>query len=144
MGRTRYSVPGEIKDTMESFYRAVSNKNLKSIDSLWCQEPHAAVAGRHGDIRQGWNNVRGYWEVRFRELGDTRVNAKLRNAVVHAVGDVGWISGTEIRTITEDSRDRQEQLRMTAVLERKGSRWQIVSYHVSEGVRDTPALASAS
>lgn len=132
MGRTRYGVRDEIKDTAETFYRAVTAKNLKAIESIWAQVPYAAVAGRSGQIRQGWPAVRGYWEQRFRQLGDIKVVARLTDAVVHAVGDVAWVSGTECRTVTEGDLVRREELRMTCVLERKGTQWEIVSYHASE------------
>lgn len=138
MGRTRYGVTDEVKDTAADFYRAVSNKNLKAIDGIWAHERYAAVAGRSGAIRQGWESVRGYWEERFKQLGDTRVDAKLRSSLCHAVGDVAWLSGTEIRIVSRGEEKRQEELRMTAVLERKGTRWQIVSYHASE-----PGLSAA-
>jgi ketosteroid isomerase-like protein len=143
MGRTRYGVPDEIKETAEALYRAASNKNLKAIDNLWVHSPYAAVAGRSGKIRQGWSEVRRYWEQRFERLGDTRVTVRLTGAVSHAVGDVGWLSGTETRTITEDGQMRKETLRMTCVLERKGSGWQIVSYHASEGTENEPAALAS-
>jgi ketosteroid isomerase-like protein len=138
MGRTRYGVNDEVKETAADFYRAVSNKNLKAIDGIWAHERYSAVAGRSGVIRQGWDNVRGYWEERFRQLGDVRVDAKLRGSICHAVGDVAWLSGTEIRTVTRGDEKRHEELRMTAVLERKGAGWQIVLYHASEpGLRSS-------
>lgn len=142
MARARYGVHDEIKDTTESFYRAVSSKNLKGIDSAWAHERYASVAGRSGPICQGWEQVRGYWELRFKQLGDIKVSARLRNSLCHAIGDVAWLSGTEIRTITLGEETRKENLRMTCVLERKGSRWQIVSYHVSEGAAPVAELAS--
>jgi hypothetical protein len=40
--------------------------------------------------------------------------------------------------VTHGDDKRVEELRMTAVLERKGTRWQIVSYHASE-----PGLSAA-
>jgi ketosteroid isomerase-like protein len=132
MGRVRYGVPDEIKGTIESFYRAVSNKNLRSIDDTWAQVPYASVAGRGGQLRQGWPQVRAYWETRFQQLGSTRVVVRLKGPVVHAIGDVAWVSGTEIRTVTDGETVRREELRMTAVFERRGTRWQIVSYHASE------------
>jgi ketosteroid isomerase-like protein len=144
MGRARYGVRDEIKDTAEELYRAVTNKNLKAIDRLWAHEPYAAVAGRSGHMRLGWPNVRGYWEQRFAQLGDVRVVARLRNFNCHAVGDVAWLSGTELRAVTEGESVRHEELRMTAVLERKGSSWQIVSYHASEGAPDRSSLPAAS
>ncbi|MGI8968408.1 MAG: nuclear transport factor 2 family protein [Chloroflexota bacterium] len=143
MGRNRYGVRDEIKDTAEAFYRAVSNKNLKAIDTIWAHEPYASVAGRSGHIRQGWMQVHGYWEQRFQQLGTIYVSARLRNSVCHAVGDVAWLSGTEIRTVKEDEQVRTEELRMTAVLERKGTHWEIVSYHASEPA-DSLALVAAS
>jgi ketosteroid isomerase-like protein len=144
MGRTRYGVPDEIKDTAEAFYRAVTSKNLRAIETIWSHTPYAAVAGRSGELRQGWENVRGYWEQRFRQLGDIKVVAKLQRPVVHAVGDVAWLSGVEIRTISDGPDVRQEQLRMTAVLERVGTDWHIVSYHASEpAVRTESALLAS-
>lgn len=136
MGRTRYGVHDEIKDTTEAFYRAVSNKNLKAIDTLWAHVPYASLAGRSGHIRQGWVEVRNYWEQRFRQLGATVVSARLRNSKCHAIGDVAWISGTELRSISKEDGVRVEELRMTCVLERKSSTWQIVSYHASEPARN--------
>jgi hypothetical protein len=144
MDRTRYGVRDEVMDTAEAFYRAVTNKNLKGIDAAWGHERYASVAGRSGHLRQGWLQVRGYWEKRFGELGDTRVVAQLRKPVCHAVGDVAWLSGTEIRTVTHGEIARREELRMTAVLERKGSGWQIVSYHASEPATNAQDLANAS
>lgn len=143
MGRDHYGVRDEVKDTAERFYRAVTNKNLKGIDMVWAQVPYASVAGRSGHMRQGWGAVRGYWEERFTQLGEIKVVAKLQDVVVHAVGDVAWVSGTELRTIT-DGEIRHERLRMTAVLERKGDQWQIVSYHASEGAQQHESSLLAS
>lgn len=144
MGRTRYGVRDEIKGTAERFYRAVTNKNLKAIDGIWVHSPYAAVAGRSGHIRQGWPAVCHYWEERFQQLGDIRVVATLHNLMVHAVGDVAWVSGTERRTISEGDEVRHEELRMTAVLERVGDQWQIVSYHASEAAPRKEAALLAS
>ena len=144
MGRARYSVTEEIKETTEAFYRALSNKNLRAIDDIWAHEAYAAVAGRSGQIRQGWGQVRGYWEQRFQQLDGVKVSARLRNMLCHAVGDVAWVSGTEIRKVTEGDKAHEENLRMTCVLERKGSRWQIVSYHASEPAPVASTLQAAS
>jgi ketosteroid isomerase-like protein len=144
MGSARYSIRDEIKDTAESFYRAVSSKNLKAIDAVWAHEPYAAVAGRSGHLRQGWNSVRSYWEERFVQLGDIKVSARLRNFSCHVVGDVAWLSGTELRAITADGQVRHEELRMTSVMERRGTGWQIVSYHVSEPASQVPELVAVS
>lgn len=139
MGRARYSVRDEIKDTAECFYRAVSTKNMKLIDEVWSHESYATVAGRSGHIRQGWDQVRAYWEQRFVQLDGVKVSARLKSPLVHAVGDVAWLSGTEIRLVTHDEDMRQENLRMTAVLERRGTGWLIVSYHASEGAEAASA-----
>lgn len=144
MGRARYGVHDEIKDTAEAFYRALSSKNLRAIDDIWVHAPYAAVAGRSGEIRQGWAQVQRYWEQRFQQLAGTTVRVRLTRMVCHAVGDVGWLSGTEIRTITEGDDTRVETLRMTCVMERKGMRWQMVAYHASQPADDTAALANAS
>jgi ketosteroid isomerase-like protein len=144
MGRTRYGVRDEVRDTAEAFYRAVSNKNLKAIDACWAHEAYVSVAGRSGHIRQGWPHVRGYWEERFRQLGDVKVTARLHHSLCHAIGDVAWLSGTEIRTVTHGEDVRREELRMTAVLERKSTDWKIVSYHASEGAAARAALAAVS
>src|SRR5436305_4171458 len=113
MPTTRYGVHDEIKHTAETFYKAVTNKNMRAIDSIWAHMPYAAVAGRSSHLRQGWPAVRGYWEERFRDLGEIKVVAKLQRPVVHAVGDVAWLSGTECRTITDGDAVRREDLRMT-------------------------------
>jgi ketosteroid isomerase-like protein len=144
MGRTRYGVRDEIKDTAEAFYRAVSAKNLKAIDTLWVHVPYATVAGRSGEIRQGWEQVRRYWEQRFRQLGNVTVSARLTRMAFHAVGDVAWLSGTEIRTIKDGDLIRTETLRMTCVMEREGTGWRISSYHASQPAERTEALAPAS
>jgi ketosteroid isomerase-like protein len=144
MGATKYGVRDEIKDTTETFYRAVTNKNLRAIDGIWAHTPYAAVAGRSSHLRQGWPEVRIYWEERFRDLGDIKVVAKLHRPLVHAVGDVAWLSGTEIRTISDGGEVRREELRMTAVLQRTGDQWQIVSYHASEPARRGEAALLAS
>lgn len=144
MERTRYGVRDEIKDTAEAFYRAVTNKNIKAIDTIWAHEPYASVAGRSGRIRQGWPQVLAYWELRFQQLAGVKVVARLKSPVVHAVGDVAWVSGTEIRLVTTNDLIHQEELRMTCVLERKGTHWQIVSYHASEPAGERRVLASAS
>lgn len=131
MGRQHYGVRDEIKDTAEQFYRALSNKSMRAIDDIWVHAPYAAVAGRSGELRQGWPQVRSYWENRFQQLGDVRVSVRLTHLVCHAVGDIAWLSGKEIRTISDGDQVRREELRVTCVLERQGSRWQIVSYHAS-------------
>lgn len=144
MGRPRYGIREEVKDTAEAFYRALSNKNLRAVESVWAQVPYASVAGRSGELRQGWDAVRGYWEQRFRLLGDTSVKVKLTSMVCHAVGDIAWFSGIEVRTVTTPDQSWQERLRVTCVLERKGTSWQIVQYHASIPSQQPAALASAS
>jgi ketosteroid isomerase-like protein len=146
MGRARYGVPDEIKETIESFYRAVTKKNLKGVGEQWAHESYAAVAGRSSELQHGWPAVEAYWKRRFTELGPITVKATLTRPVVRAVGDVAWVSGTEIRTITDGDATRQEHLRMTAVLERCNTNWVIVSYHASEAAirPEQEELANAS
>lgn len=131
MGRTRFGVRDEIKDTTDAFYRALSNRNLKAIAGMWAHEPYAAVAGPSGELHHGWPRVCHFWEQRFEALAGAKVTAKLVNGVCHAVGDVGWISGTERRLIVEDGESWSQDLRVTCVLERQGASWQMVSYHAS-------------
>lgn len=144
MGRARFGVRDEIKETSDAFYRALSNRNLKAIVSIWAHEPYTVVAGPSGGLHQGWPQVCHFWEQRFAELADRKVTAKLVNSMCHAVGDVGWLSGVERRTIMEDGETWSEELRVTCVLERKGVNWQLVSYHASLPDReaDTEQLAS--
>src|SRR5947209_15573937 len=108
MGRARYGVPDEIRETIESFYKAVTKKNLKGVGEQWAHESYAAVAGRSSELQHGWPSVEAYWRRRFSELGPITVRAKLTRPVVRAVGDVAWVSGTEIRTITDGGEQRQE------------------------------------
>jgi ketosteroid isomerase-like protein len=144
MGRARYSVREEIRDTAESFYRAITNRNLKALDALWAHTSYTTVAGASGTIHHGWDHVRLFWDLRFQQLGGAKVSVKLVNAVCHAVGDVGWVSGTERRTVKLDDEPLVEDLRMTCVLERTSNGWQIVSYHVSAAQVALPVLAPAS
>jgi ketosteroid isomerase-like protein len=144
MPQARYRVPDEIKDTAEAFYRALSNRNMRAVEDIWAHEPYAAVAGRSGRLRQGWPQVRSYWEDRFGQFGNAKVTVRLRNSVCRAVGDVAWLSGIEVRTVKEDDHVRQEELRMTCVLERRGTNWQIVLYHASEPAERSAELATAS
>jgi ketosteroid isomerase-like protein len=144
MGRARYGVREEIKDTAESFYRALSNKNLKAIDAIWAHEPYATVAGVNGQLHQGWSQVYGYWERRFQQLADTRIVVKLTGVMCHAVGDVGWLAGTERRTIARGDDTWHETRQVTAILERRGTSWQMVSYHVSAPAEEMAALANVS
>src|SRR5579875_3565918 len=97
MASARYSVPGEIKDTADSFYRAVAKRNLRAIDSLWAHKPYAAVAGPSGSLHQGWKAVQSYWQWRPGDEQVAQPILHLTNMVCHAVGDVGWFSGTEVR-----------------------------------------------
>lgn len=144
MERAHYGVREEIKDTADAFYRALSNKNLKAVEQVWAHVPYAAVAGRSGELRQGWEGVRTYWAQRFQRNSDVTVKVKLAQMVCHAVGDVGWLSGTEVRTITGPDGQTVQRLRVTLVLERQDVSWQIVSYHVSLPSAEEAALAHAS
>lgn len=144
MGRTRYSVREEIKEAAESFYRALTTKNLKTIDRIWAHEQYVSVVGPHGQVQQGWPGVQQFFVRRFGELVGSKMTVKLLHMVSHVVGDVAWFSGTERRTIAEAETFRQEDLRVTAVLERKSSGWQFVSYHVSLPSAEPEALSVAS
>jgi hypothetical protein len=46
--------------------------------------------------------------------------------------------------VTEGDEVRMEELRMTAVLERRGTRWQIVLYHASEPATRQSVLAATA
>lgn len=144
MERSRYGVREEIKATADAFYRALTNKNLKAVENEWAQVPYAAVAGRSGELEQGWDRVRGYWENRFRQTASATVKVKLTRLLCHAVGDVAWLSGVEIRTISDPEGTREERLRVTCVLERRGTGWQIVSYHASLPMEEPAVVASVS
>jgi hypothetical protein len=144
VGRSRYSVREEIKETADAFYRSLSSKNLKAIDTIWAHEPYAAVAGPHGALHQGWPEVRRFWERRFEDLAGTSVKARLSGLVYHAVGDVAWLSGRECRSLSAKGETWEEELRVTCVLERSGTHWQIVSYHASLPAVEDVALAPAS
>jgi ketosteroid isomerase-like protein len=144
MERTRYSVRDEVRDTAESFYRAVSGRNLKAVEAAWSQAPYAVVAGPSGTLHQGWNRVRAYWEARFRQLQGVELRVRLSEPMAHAVGDVAWISGIERRSMRRDGETLIEDLRMTCVMERSSAGWQIVSYHVSLPQDDLDGLASVS
>lgn len=144
MGRTRYGVRDEIRDAIESLYRAISHKSLRGIESVWSHETYTSLAGRKGELRQGWDQIRRYWEQRFQQRDGMTISTRLTGMTCHAVGDVAWLSGTEIRTISDGEQTRQERLRMTSVMERKGTAWQIVSYHVSTPQEEEMVLAPAS
>ncbi|MGI8824676.1 MAG: nuclear transport factor 2 family protein [Chloroflexota bacterium] len=142
MARARYGIREEIRDAIDAFYRALTHENLKAVEAIWAQVPYASVAGRSGDVQQGWDGVRRYLEQRFRK-GQPLVKVRLTKMLCHAIGDVAWVSGTEIRTISTPDGPKDERLRMTGVLERQGSGWQIVSYHASLPMETaTPATES--
>lgn len=144
MGRARYGVREEIKDTAERFYRGLSNKSLKTIDSVWGHESYSTVVGPYGTVRQGWSDVAAYWTQRFQQMAGEQVTIRLTGMNCHAVGDVAWLSGVERRTIKSGDETRTEDFRVTCVMERKGTGWQIVSYHVSLPAAEPVPLASAS
>lgn len=131
MGHGRYSVPGEIRETADRFYRAIAKRNLKAIDALWSHAPYAAVAGPSGGLQQGWDAVSRYWEWRLSNLEPGQPLLHLGNMVCHAVGDVGWFSATERRVFDAPEGKREEEVRVTCVLERTTGGWEIVSYHAS-------------
>lgn len=141
MGRPRYGVRDEVKDSIDLFYRALSNKSLKGMEQAWVHAPYAVVAGPHGEIQQGWEEVSAFFAHRFDQLADVKIVAKLSNMVCHVVGDVAWLSGKERRILTQGEEQEMEELRVTCVLQRLGTNWQLVSYHASLPVPDqTPAL----
>jgi ketosteroid isomerase-like protein len=134
----------EVKDTVEAFYRSLSNKNLKAIDAVWGHEPYSTVVGPYGTVRQGWTEVAAYWAQRLQDMAGERVTIRLTKMNCHVVGDVAWLSGVERRTFTSEDETRTEDLRVTCVMERKGTGWQIVSYHASLPSDEPVSLASAS
>jgi ketosteroid isomerase-like protein len=142
MGGARYSVPAEIKETADAFYRAFSNRNLRAIMGQWAQTPYAAVAGPAGQLHHGYDEVCRYWEAKFQRLSGVGLNVRLTGAKCHAIGDVGWLSGIERRTFTSGDSTWQQELRVTCVLERRSSGWQIVSYHASRAAEHAQELAS--
>jgi hypothetical protein len=144
MARTRQGVPGEIMDTANAFYRALGGRNLKAMSSVWAHEPYVTLAGPAGGLHQGWEQVSRFWDGKFQSLGDRQMSIKLQAPTCRAVGDVGWFSGTERRTFREDGKQWDEDLRVTCVLERHGTMWQLVSYHASHAACDEVALPPAS
>lgn len=140
----RYGVRDEVKSTAEAFYRAISHGSLKGVVALWLHSSYAAVAGPSGEMHQGWDQVAAYWQHRMQQLEGTKVSAKLHGMVCHAVGDVAWLSGTERRVVTRGEEIEREELRVTCVLQREGTNWQIVSYHASLPAEPDALLAEAS
>jgi ketosteroid isomerase-like protein len=144
MGRARYGVRDEVKEAADAFYRALSARNLKAIDVMWAQRPYTAVAGVSGDLAQGSEQVRRFWERQVAVNAGTKLDIRLIGMVCQVVGDVAWLSGTERRTLTQDGQVDVENLRVTCVMERAGTTWQLVSYHASLPAEEEPPLANVS
>ncbi len=126
-----------VREVLMQDAAAVERGDLAALDRLWANDESVLVF-ESGHANRGWTDYRNnHLAPELREMRNTRY--RLTDIVPHVAGNTAW--ATFRYTIAADigSRHIDSGGLGTAVLERRGGRWQIVHWHTS-----APRRAAAS
>jgi ketosteroid isomerase-like protein len=121
-----------IKAANQSFYQALSARDLKAMEAVWANKPYVINIGpRSKTIAVGYENaVSKYWAGAFDFFSQMSASATSITQV-QTDGKIAWVVGTEHAEL--QPRSGGEPLKIdnfvTNVFEMDGNRWLMISHH---------------
>ena len=120
-----------VKDANQAFYKALSARDLKTMNGLWANKPYVVNIGpRSQSILIGYADaVTKYWTVSFDMFSQISVSSSV--AQVHSDGKTAWVIGTETASLQPKSGGDPLKFEtfVTNTFEKQGKRWLMTSHH---------------
>ena len=124
-----------VREVVEAVARFTQSKNIAGLDTLFAADDWVRVIEGAG-VNNGWVDYRDHHlRPELEEMGT--FTYRFFDVEPHVNGDVAWAAFRYELTLHEAQGHTAIEGRGTAVLERRGNRWQVVQLHTS-GRRKQP------
>jgi len=118
-----------VKLCNERFYRAVTNLDIKTMESVWSHEERTRCIHPGWEVIEGWEVIRQSWDIIF--ANTTSLTVEPSEVKVWLEGDMAWVSCLE--TITPGGGSGSVTLaRATNLFVRVADGWRMILHHASQ------------
>lgn len=124
------SVEEDVRGASARFYAALTamlNGDATPMGDAWAQDAGVTTMHPIGGRETGWGEVGASWS-QVAQLC-TGGNARIDDALIRVVGDVGWETGVEHGRMTLAGRQLAIEHRVTNVYRRTADGWKLVHHH---------------
>jgi ketosteroid isomerase-like protein len=129
-GQTDAKAEAGIKKLMESYRAAVGKQDLAGVMKFFADGPDTVVMGTGpGELYVGKESIENAYRAFFSNFQTEKNKITWMKSGVN--GNAAWILGTSL--ITQNLKEGKNEFEMnwSAVLEKKGGEWKIVTLHFS-------------
>jgi ketosteroid isomerase-like protein len=129
-GQTDAKAEAGIKKLMESYRAAVGKQDLAGVMKFFADGPDTVVMGTGpGELYLGKESIENAYRAFFSNFQTEKNKITWMKSGVN--GNAAWILGTSL--ITQNLKEGKNEFEMnwSAVLEKKGGEWKIVTLHFS-------------
>lgn len=127
MDRSTEELPA-ILQANESFYDALTARDLPSMEAVWSHDPAARCIHPGWEVIEGWDVIRQSWDIIFSNTRNLKVEAS--EVQVRVGGDLAWVCCLE--SIRSGPRGRVTLARATNLFVRTSSGWKMILHHASQ------------
>lgn len=128
---------GEIKESLQNIYRAMSEGDVKDFERFVSKEIGALVIGT--DPREWWSGyevINRFISQQIMEMGGT-MQIVGSNMDAFSEGTVGWFADQAAIVLNDGTRI---PFRTSGVFHREGDTWKLVQWHSSVGSANEEVL----
>ena len=123
-----------------AFYHALEALNVARMDAIWWHEDWVRCLHPGWDLLVGWKAVQESFASIFQSTAQMRV--VLSRVLVHAVGDVAWVSCIEQVTSTIETDFSTVLVEATNLFVRRGGEWRLVHHHTTPLAQPPPGASA--
>jgi ketosteroid isomerase-like protein len=122
-----------VKAANQSFYTALSARDLKAMQAVWADKPYVVNIGpRSKAAAVGYDEaVTKYWDNQFNNVF-SKLEAQITLATqVQTDGKLAWVSGLEKATLHFKAGGDPVNIEnfVTNIFEKEGDRWLMILHH---------------
>jgi uncharacterized protein (TIGR02246 family) len=133
------------KTVIEQHNKAFNEHDLKSIMTLYSQDPDTVLMGTGpGETYQGEEGISGAYNQFFNKFKADTLSFKYDWIAAGSKGDMAWFAVTTTMTAAVNTEQKEIAFNMSGLLQKQKSKWRIVSLHFSRlGTEEQPAVEPA-
>ena len=133
------------KTVMEQHNKAFNEHDLKSIMTLYSQDPDTVLMGTGpGETYLGEEGISGAYNQFFNKFKADTLSFKYDWIAAGSKGDMAWFAVTTTMTAAVNTEQKEIAFNMSGLLQKQKSKWRIVSLHFSRlGTEEQPAVEPA-
>ena len=117
----------------EAFYRAFSNRDLRSMTLLWWPGSTSLCIHPGGQVLTGWEAIRASWESIFRNTDSNEIDLEIIKVEIDQA--LAYVIVRE--TVLQSSRGRKVKAPSIAtnIFQKMAQKWYLVHHHGSPIMR---------